>query len=57
MTVFAAGSTARTPALLVDQHLGVGMSMLDRIPKQEAVITPAWISACEFFRPPPTAKA
>jgi oxalate decarboxylase len=31
---------AHTPHLLVDQHLGVGMSMLDGIPKQEMVITP-----------------
>jgi len=31
---------AHTPHLLVDQHLGVGMSMLDSIPKQEMVITP-----------------
>jgi oxalate decarboxylase len=30
---------AHTPHLLVDQHLGVGMSMLDSIPKQEMVIT------------------
>ena len=29
-----------TPQLLMDQHLGVGMSMLDRIPKQEMVVTP-----------------
>jgi oxalate decarboxylase len=32
---------AHTPHLLVDQHLGVGTSMLDSIPKQEVVITPA----------------
>jgi oxalate decarboxylase len=31
---------AHTPHLLMDQHLGVGMSMLDGIPKQEMVITP-----------------
>jgi len=31
---------AHTPHLLMDQHLGVGMSMLDSIPKQEMVITP-----------------
>jgi oxalate decarboxylase len=31
---------AHTPHLLMNQHLGVGMSMLDRIPKQEAVVTP-----------------
>jgi oxalate decarboxylase len=31
---------AHTPHLLMDQHLKVGMSMLDSIPKQEAVITP-----------------
>jgi oxalate decarboxylase len=31
---------AHTPPLLMDQHLGVGMSMLDKIPKQETVITP-----------------
>ena len=30
---------AHTPHLLMDQHLGVGMSMLDSIPKQEMVIT------------------
>ena len=32
---------AHTPHLLMDQHLGVGMSMLESIPKQEIVITPA----------------
>jgi oxalate decarboxylase len=31
---------AHTPHLLVDQHLGVGMSMLDSIPRQEIVVTP-----------------
>ena len=31
---------AHTPHLLMDQHLGVGMSMLDSIPRQEMVITP-----------------
>jgi oxalate decarboxylase len=31
---------AHTPHLLVNQHLGVTMSMLDSIPKEEAVITP-----------------
>ncbi len=31
---------AHTPHLLVNQHLGVGMSMLESIPKQEMVITP-----------------
>ena len=31
---------AHTPHLLVNQHLGVTMSMLDSIPKQEAVVTP-----------------
>jgi oxalate decarboxylase len=31
---------AHTPRLLMDQHLGVGMSMLDSIPRQEMVITP-----------------
>jgi oxalate decarboxylase len=31
---------AHTPHLLMNQHLGVGMSMLDGIPKQEAVVTP-----------------
>jgi oxalate decarboxylase len=31
---------AHTPHLLMNQHLGVGMSMLDNIPKQEAVVTP-----------------
>src|ERR1700728_3740804 len=31
---------AHTPPLLMDQHLGVGMSMLDKIPKQEMVVTP-----------------
>lgn len=31
---------AHTPHLLMDQHLQVGMSMLDAIPKQESVITP-----------------
>jgi oxalate decarboxylase len=30
---------AHTPHLLMDQHLGVGMSMLDSIPKQEMIIT------------------
>jgi oxalate decarboxylase len=32
---------AHTPHLLMNQHLGVGMTMLDGIPKQEMVITPA----------------
>src|SRR6202453_57149 len=32
---------AHTPHLLMDQHLGVGMTMLDSIPKQETVIRPA----------------
>ncbi len=32
---------AHTPHLLVDQHLGVGMSTLNSIPRQEIVITPA----------------
>jgi oxalate decarboxylase len=32
---------AHTPHLLMNQHLGVGMTMLDGIPKQETVITPA----------------
>jgi oxalate decarboxylase len=31
---------AHTPHLLVNQHLQVGMSMLQSIPKEEAVITP-----------------
>jgi oxalate decarboxylase len=31
---------AHTPHLLMNQHLGVTMSMLDSIPKQEAVVTP-----------------
>jgi oxalate decarboxylase len=31
---------AHTPHLLMDQHLGVGMTMLDSIPKQETVIRP-----------------
>jgi len=31
---------AHTPHLLVNQHLGVTMSMLDSIPKEEAVVTP-----------------
>jgi oxalate decarboxylase len=31
---------AHTPHLLMDQHLGVGISMLDSIPKQEMVVTP-----------------
>jgi oxalate decarboxylase len=31
---------AHTPHLLMDQHLGVGKSMLDSIPKQEMVVTP-----------------
>jgi oxalate decarboxylase len=31
---------AHTPHLLMDQHLGVGMTMLDQIPKKEAVIRP-----------------
>ena len=31
---------AHTPHLLMNQHLGVGMSMLDGISKQEAVVTP-----------------
>jgi oxalate decarboxylase len=30
---------AHTPHLLMDQHLGVGLPMLDSIPKQEIVIT------------------
>jgi oxalate decarboxylase len=32
---------AHTPHLLMEQHLGVGMRMLDNIPKQEVVIRPA----------------
>jgi oxalate decarboxylase len=32
---------AHTPHLLMDQHLQVGTSMLESIPKQEMVITPA----------------
>jgi oxalate decarboxylase len=31
---------AHTPHQLIDQHLGVGTSMIDAINKQEAVITP-----------------
>ena len=31
---------AHTPHLLMDQHLRVGMPMLDNLPKQEMVITP-----------------
>jgi oxalate decarboxylase len=31
---------AHTPHLLMDQHLHVGMTMLENIPKQEAVIRP-----------------
>lgn len=31
---------AHTPHLLMNQHLGVTMSMLDNIPKQEVVVTP-----------------
>jgi oxalate decarboxylase len=31
---------AHTPHLLMNQHLEVGMSMLDNIPKQEVVIRP-----------------
>jgi len=31
---------AHTPHQLIDQHLGVGTSMVDSINKQEAVITP-----------------
>jgi oxalate decarboxylase len=31
---------AHTPHLLMNQHLGVTTSMLDSIPKQEAVVTP-----------------
>jgi oxalate decarboxylase len=31
---------AHTPHLLMNQHLGVGMTILDSIPKQEIVITP-----------------
>ena len=31
---------AHTPHLLMDQHLGVGMAMLDSIPKQEVVVRP-----------------
>lgn len=31
---------AHTPHLLVNQHLGVTISMLDSIPKEEAVVTP-----------------
>jgi oxalate decarboxylase len=31
---------AHTPHLLMDQHLGVGMTMLDGIPKEEMVVTP-----------------
>jgi oxalate decarboxylase len=31
---------AHTPHLLMEQHLGVGMPMLDSVPEQEMVITP-----------------
>jgi hypothetical protein len=31
---------AHTPHLLVNQHLQVGMSMLDSLPKDKAVIRP-----------------
>ncbi len=31
---------AHTPHLLMDQHLQVGMQMLESIPKQEAIVTP-----------------
>ena len=31
---------AHTPHLLMDQHLQVGTSMLDAIPKQEIVVRP-----------------
>jgi oxalate decarboxylase len=31
---------AHTPHLLMDQHLGVGMSVRDNIPKDEVVIRP-----------------
>ena len=31
---------AHTPALLVDQHLGVGQEMLKKIPKEESVNLP-----------------
>ncbi|MEI9976749.1 MAG: hypothetical protein WDO73_34640 [Ignavibacteriota bacterium] len=31
---------AHTPHQLINQHLGVSMSMLDNIPKDEIVITP-----------------
>jgi hypothetical protein len=31
---------AHTPHLPMDQHLGVGMTMLDSIPKQEVVVRP-----------------
>jgi oxalate decarboxylase len=31
---------AHTPHLPMNQHLGVGMTMLEGIPKQESVITP-----------------
>jgi oxalate decarboxylase len=31
---------AHTPHLLMNQHLGVGMSMLNNIPEQETVVTP-----------------
>ena len=32
---------AHTPHQLMDQHLGVGTSMLDSIPKQEIVVMPS----------------
>ena len=31
---------AHTPHLLMNQHLAVGMSMLDNVPKQEVVVRP-----------------
>jgi oxalate decarboxylase len=35
-----AESMTHTPHLLMNQHLGVTMSMLESIPKEEALITP-----------------
>lgn len=31
---------AHTPHLLIEQHLGVGMTMLNNIPKPEVVVRP-----------------
>ncbi len=40
---------AHTPHLLMNQHLQVGKSMLDSLPKEKVVVTPRWVSKIDGF--------